>query len=173
MIVTRNQSSLNDGFLPYNLIFAALVMFALLPSQVLAHAMGIEARLRNNQIYIEAFFHDDSPASGALVTIENEAGEKILSEKTDKEGKLQAPAPLPGKYKILVNDGAGHLSSTPFIIPKINPSETNNQNLLVSKSPDRNQFIQTPWLGIVVGLATIALLGFITSRLYQNPKSNS
>lgn len=172
MIVTRNQSSLNDGFLPYNLIFAALVMFALLPSQVLAHAMGIEARLRNNQIFIEAFFHDDSPASGALVTIENEAGEKILSEKTDKEGKLQAPAPSPGKYKIIVNDGAGHLSSTPLIIPKLNPADTNNQNLLISKSPDRNQFIQTPWLGIVVGLATIAALGFITSRLYQKPKSH-
>ena len=119
------------------------------------------------------FFHDDSPASGALVTIENEAGEKILSEKTDKEGKLQAPAPLPGKYKILVNDGAGHLSSTSIIIPKTNPEETNNQNLLISKSPDRNQFIQTPWLGIAVGLATIAVLGFIASRLYQNPKSHS
>jgi len=135
--------------------------------------MGVEVRLKNNQIYIETFFHDDSPASNALVTIENEAGEKILSEKTDKEGKLQAPTPLPGKYKILVNDGAGHLSSTPLIIPKLNPADTNNQNILVSKSPDRNQFIQTPWLGIVVGLATIAALGFIASRLYQNPKSNS
>lgn len=172
MIVTRNQSSLNDGFLPYTLVFAAMVMFALLPSQALAHAMGVEVRLRNNQIYIETFFHDDSPASNALVTIENEAGEKILSEKTDKEGKLQAPAPLPGKYKILVNDGAGHLSSTPFFIPKINPSETNNQNLLVSKSPDRDQFIQTPWLGLALGLAIIAILGLITSRLYQNPKSH-
>ncbi|NBS91095.1 hypothetical protein EBS67_14025 [bacterium] len=70
-------------------------------------------------------------------------------------------------------DGAGHLSSTPLIIPKLNPADTNNQNILVSKSPDRNQFIQTPWLGIVVGLATIAALGFIASRLYQNPKSNS
>lgn len=135
--------------------------------------MGVEVRLKNNQILIEVFFHDNSPAPGSLVTIENEAGEKILSEKTDKEGKLQAPVPPPGKYKILVNDGAGHLSSTPLIIPKLNPADTNNQNILVSKSPDRNQFIQTPWLGIVVGLATIAALGFIASRLYQNPKSNS
>ena len=133
--------------------------------------MGVEVRLKNNQIHIEVFFHDNSPATGAIVTIENEAGEKILSEKTDKEGKLQAPVPLPGKYKIIVNDGAGHLSSTPLIIPKLNPADTNNQNILVSKSPDRNQFIQTPWLGIVVGLATIAALGFIASRLYQNPKS--
>jgi hypothetical protein len=60
-----------------------------------------------------------------------------------------------------------------MIIPKTNPAETNNENLLISKSPDRNQFIQTPWLGIVVGLATIAALGFIASRLYQNPKSHS
>ena len=134
--------------------------------------MGVEVRLKNNQIHIEVFFHDDSPASGALVTIENEAGEKILSEKSDKVGKLQAPAPLPGKYKILVNDGAGHLSSTSLIIPKINPLDSNNQNLLVSNSPDRNQFIQTPWLGIALGLATIAILGFITAKLYQNPKLN-
>lgn len=138
-----------------------------------AHAMGVEARLKNNQIHIEVFFHDNSPASGSFVTIENEAGEKILSEKSDKEGKLQVPAPLPGKYKILVNDGAGHLSSTPMIIPKTNPAETHNENLLISKSPDRNQFIQTPWLGIAFGLATIAALGFIASRLYQNPKSHS
>jgi hypothetical protein len=158
---------------PSRLSFIAIVCLALFPALALAHAMGVEVRLKNNQIYIETFFHDDSPASNALVTIENEAGEKILSEKTDKEGKLQAPAPLPGKYKILVNDGAGHLSSTPLIIPKLNPADTNNQNILVSKSPDRNQFIQTPWLGIVVGLATIAALGFIASRLYQNPKSNS
>ena len=135
--------------------------------------MGVEVRLKNNQIHIEVFFHDNSPASGALVTIENESGGKIFSEKSDKEGKLQTPAPLPGKYKILVNDGAGHLSSTPIIIPKTNPAETNNENFLISKSPDRNQFIQTPWLGMVVGLATIAALGFIASRLYQNPKSHS
>jgi len=158
---------------PSRLSFIAIVCLALFPALALAHAMGVEVRLKNNQIYIETFFHDDSPASNALVTMENEAGEKIVSEKTDKEGKLQAPAPLPGKYKILVNDGAGHLSSTPLIIPKLNPADTNNQNILVSKSPDRNQFIQTPWLGIVVGLATIAALGFIASRLYQNPKSNS
>ena len=159
--------------MPSRLSFIAIVCLALFPALALAHAMGVEVRLKNNQIHIETFFHDDSPAPGSLVTIENEAGEKILSEKTDKEGKLQAPAPLPGKYKILVNDGAGHLSSTPLIIPKLNPADTNNQNILVSKSPDRNQFIQTPWLGIVVGLATIAALGFIASRLYQNPKSNS
>lgn len=157
----------------YRLLFAALFLFSLFPALALAHAMGVEVRLKNNQILIETFFHDNSPAPGSLVTIENEAGEKILSEKTDKEGKLQAPVPPPGKYKILVNDGAGHLSSTPLIIPKLNPADTNNQNILVSKSPDRNQFIQTPWLGIVVGLATIAALGFIASRLYQNPKSNS
>jgi hypothetical protein len=159
--------------LTYRLLFTALFLFSLFPALALAHAMGVEVRLKNNQIYIEVFFHDNSPASGALVTIENEAGEKILSEKSDKEGKLQVPAPLPGKYKILVNDGAGHISSTSIIIPKTNPAETNNQNLLISKSPDRNQFIQTPWLGIVVGLATIAALGFIASRLYQNPKSHS
>ena len=159
--------------LPYRLLFAALFLFTLLPAVALAHAMGVEVRLKNNQIHIEVFFHDNSPASGSLVTIENEAGEKILSEKSDKEGKLQAPAPLPGKYKILVNDGAGHVSSTSMIIPKTNSAETNNENLLISNSPDRNQFIQTPWLGIAVGLATIAVLGFIASRLYQNPKSHS
>jgi len=159
--------------LPYRLLFVVLFLFSIFPAEALAHAMGVEVRLKNNQIHIEVFFHDDSPAPGSLVTIENESGEKILSEKTDKEGKLHAPTPLPGKYKILVNDGEGHLSSTPMIIPKINPTETNNENLLISKSPARNQFIQTPWLGMVVGLATIAALGFIASRLYQNPKSHS
>lgn len=159
--------------MPYTLVFTAIVMLTLSPTLVFAHAMGVEVRLKNNQIHIEAFFHDDSPASNAFVTIENEVGEKILSEKTNKEGKLRAPVPPPGKYKILVNDGAGHLSSTPLIIPKLNPADTNNQNILVSKSPDRNQFIQTPWLGLVVGLVTIAALGFIASRLYQNPKSHS
>lgn len=159
--------------LHYRLLFSVLFLFSLFPALALAHAMGVEVRLKNNQIHIEVFFHDNSPASGALVTIENESGGKIFSEKSDKEGKLQTPAPLPGKYKILVNDGAGHLSSTPIIIPKTKPAETNNENLLISKSPDRNQFIQTPWLGMVVGLATIAALGFIASRLYQNPKSHS
>ena len=159
--------------LHYRLLFSVLFLFSLFPALALAHAMGVEVRLKNNQIHIEVFFHDNSPASGALVTIENESGGKIFSEKSDKEGKLQTPAPLPGKYKILVNDGAGHLSSTPIIIPKTNPAETNNENFLISKSPDRNQFIQTPWLGMVVGLATIAALGFIASRLYQNPKSHS
>jgi hypothetical protein len=159
--------------LPYRLLFAAFFLFSLFPALALAHAMGVEVRLKNNQIHIEVFFHDNSPAPGSLVTIENELGEKILSEKTDKEGKLQTPTPLPGKYKILVNDGAGHVSSTSIIIPKTNSAETNNENLLISKSPDRNQFIQTPWLGIAVGLATIAVLGFIASRLYQNPKSHS
>ena len=148
-------------------------MLCLFPTLVLAHSMGVEVRLKNNQIHIEVFFHDNSPASGAYVTIENETREKILSEKTDKDGKLKATVPPPGKYTITVNDGAGHLSSTSMIIPKINPSETNDFNLLVSKSPDRDQFIHTPWLGIALGLATIAILGFIANRLYQNPKSHS
>ena len=65
----------------YRLLFAALFLFSLFPALALAHAMGVEVRLKNNQILIETFFHDNSPAPGSLVTIENEAGEKILSEK--------------------------------------------------------------------------------------------
>lgn len=135
--------------------------------------MGVEVRLKNNQIHIEAFFHDDSPASGSLVTIEDETGNKILSSKTDKEGKLQVPAPPPGKYKIKVNDDAGHLASSSLIIPMIDPSDVTKQNILISKSPDREKFTQTPWLGVTLGLVTIVVFGFIASGLYQKPKSNS
>lgn len=135
--------------------------------------MGVEVRLKNNQIHIEAFFHDDSPASGSLVTIEDEAGNKVLSSKTDKEGKLQVPAPPPGKYKIKVNDDAGHLASSSLIIPMIDPSDVTKQNILISKSSDREKFTQTPWLGVTLGLVTIFVFGFIASRLYQKPKSNS
>lgn len=154
----------------YSLLFLVILFF---PTLAFAHAMGVEVRLKNNQIHIEAFFHDDSPASGSLVTIEDETGNKILSSKTDKEGKLQVPAPPPGKYKIKVNDDAGHLASSSLIIPMIDPSDVTKQNILISKSPDREKFTQTPWLGVTLGLVTIVVFGFIASRLYQKPKSNS
>lgn len=154
----------------YSLLFLVILFF---PTLAFAHAMGVEVRLKNNQIHIEAFFHDDSPASGSLVTIEDETGNKILSSKTDKEGKLQVPAPPPGKYKIKVNDDAGHLASSSLIIPMIDPSDVTKQNILISKSPDREKFTQTPWLGVTLGLVTIVVFGFIASGLYQKPKSNS
>lgn len=154
----------------YRLLFLVILFF---PTLAFAHAMGVEVRLKNNQIHIEAFFHDDSPASGSLVTIEDEAGNKVLSSKTDKEGKLQVPAPPPGKYKIKVNDDAGHLASSSLIIPMIDPSDVTKQNILISKSPDREKFTQTPWLGVTLGLVTIVVFGFIASGLYQKPKSNS
>lgn len=154
----------------YRLLFLVILFF---PTLAFAHAMGVEVRLKNNQIHIEAFFHDDSPASGSLVTIEDETGNKILSSKTDKEGKLQVPAPPPGKYKIKVNDDAGHLASSSLIIPMIDPSDVTKQNILISKSPDREKFTQTPWLGVTLGLVTIVVFGFIASGLYQKPKSNS
>ena len=154
----------------YSLLFLVILFF---PTLAFAHAMGVEVRLKNNQIHIEAFFHDDSPASGSLVTIEDGAGNKILSSKTDKEGKLQVPAPPPGKYKIKVNDDAGHLASSSLIIPMIDPSDVTKQNILISKSPDREKFTQTPWLGVTLGLVTIVVFGFIASGLYQKPKSNS
>jgi hypothetical protein len=151
-------------------LFLVILFF---PTLAFAHAMGVEVRLKNNQIHIEAFFHDDSPASGSLVTIEDEAGNKVLSSKSDKEGKLQVPAPPPGKYKIKVNDDAGHLASSSLIIPMIDPSDVTKQNILISKSPDREKFTQTPWLGVTLGLVTIVVFGFIASGLYQKPKSNS
>lgn len=154
----------------YRLLFLVILFF---PTLAFAHAMGVEVRLKNNQIHIEAFFHDDSPASGSLVTIEDEAGNKVLSSKSDKEGKLQVPAPPPGKYKIKVNDDAGHLASSSLIIPMIDPSDVTKQNILISKSPDREKFTQTPWLGVTLGLVTIVVFGFIASGLYQKPKSNS
>lgn len=154
----------------YSLLFLVILFF---PTLAFAHAMGVEVRLKNNQIHIEAFFHDDSPASGSLVTIEDEAGNKVLSSKSDKEGKLQVPAPPPGKYKIKVNDDAGHLASSSLIIPMIDPSDVTKQNILISKSPDREKFTQTPWLGVTLGLVTIVVFGFIASGLYQKPKSNS
>ena len=91
--------NLGGWSLPYRLLFAALFLFTLLPNVALAHAMGVEVRLKNNQIHIEVFFHDDSPAPGSLVTIENEAGEKILSEKTPKPQNPKTPTSIKWNFK--------------------------------------------------------------------------
>ncbi len=130
----------------------------------MAHALGVEVRLKDGTIYVEAFFHDDSPAKNAPLTFENELGSKVFSGNTNKEGKLQLPAFPPGKYKLIVDDGTGHRASTLIVIPETSPN-ADSTNQLISTNSTREKFTQVPWINIFIGLFVIAFLGIVGNWL--------
>lgn len=139
------------------------------PTNVYAHAVGIEAKQKGTQVVVEGYFDDNSPADDAKVTVEDETGTVIDQGKTDANGKWSFATPNPGKYKVKLDAGAGHRATTTLTItdPATKPTvEANEQT--VSEGPTRGEFTRTPWVKMAIGLA---LLGSIAMLFWWRKRS--
>lgn len=97
---------------------AALALVAGFAGPAAAHALDAEAKLKNGVVRVEAFFDDDTPAERASVTVTDAGGKVIAEGKTDERGVWSFPAPPPGKYKMVVDAGAGHRKVKDLTIPE-------------------------------------------------------
>ena len=137
------------------LIAAALLAWS---SPAFAHRLHVEARLtENDQLRVEAYYDDDTPAQDARVTIR--LGEQLVAEgKTDDKGVWTCPRPEPGTYTVRAQT-AGHGATTTLEVP---------QPTAIAAPPpsddDRASRTRTPWGRLAAGLAIIGGL-WLAARL--------
>src|SRR5262245_20681084 len=142
--------------------------FLLTAGPVRAHALGAEARIRGNQVRVEAYYEDDPPAGAARVTVQDASRKVVAEGRTDEKGIWSFPRPAAGHYRLVVDAGAGHRKQLVLDIPvaDVSPSEPSDQTALeqtptVSVGPTREEFTRTPWLKIGLGLGAIGLLSAV------------
>ena len=137
-----------------------------------AHNLGVQGKLRAGRVEVEAYFDDDTPARGAKVKVLTGRQEVIAAGRTDRDGRWSFPAPEAGTYQVEVDAGAGHRTTTQITVPGQRPSAGKTpppekgaardqplaraqQPVPISDSPDKDEFVRFPWLGILLGVGII------------------
>jgi hypothetical protein len=114
-----------------------------------AHGLYVHTELRGNQLRIEAWFDDDTPAEKARVKIVS--GTTVIREGvTDEKGLWLTESLSPGKYQIQVDAGAGHRRDTEFNMTEKDVSGT--------AGPTKIEVKEQQWIGVLAGLLIITLL---------------
>lgn len=148
----------------YLAVVAICLAFA---SVAQAHAVGIDVKLHDGKVTIEAFYDDDTPAPDAKVAVFNAANVMIAEGKTDDHGVWIFAAPFAGKYEVRVNAGAGHTAKTTFTIPPM-AIETAS----IADGPDRAAFTgPMRWVMAAIGLAAIGSLTFVARWASRRKKA--
>src|SRR5438876_11600625 len=97
-------------------ISAILLASLIAAPTVCAHALSGQCKLRGNQVELEAYFDDDSPAADAKVRVLDKEKQPIRAGRTDAKGRWSFPRPAAGKYLVIVDAGAGHRADIPVTI---------------------------------------------------------
>lgn len=131
----------------------------LLPLVAAAHGLDLEAHTRGDRIAVAAYFDDNAPAAGASVTVEDAAGGVVAEGKLDGQGNWSFPTPGPGRYRVTVNAGDGHLTRRTITVADAGP---------LSDGPTRDEFTGLMrWAYTAVGLVAIAGLTVGTRALLR------
>ena len=128
-------------------LLAPLVL-TLAPTGVFAHALGVDAKLRDGKVEVEAFYDDDSPAAKAKVMVLDAANKQIAAGLTDAKGRWVFASPPAGKYTVHVDAGAGHQAKKGIEVPGADtaPETPPPSNVSISAGPSRAELTSTPWL---------------------------
>lgn len=139
--------------------------------------------MKDGKVTIDAYYDDDTPATDAKVSLTDAGGKVVLEGRTNETGRWSFPAPAPGKYRVVVDGGAGHRTTVSLAIPApVHPSaqptsavspgsaaeEANSEAIAVSEGPTRSEFTgwtRTFWA--VIGLLAIALGTWVSMRLLR------
>ena len=137
-------------------VLGVFLLVALMPASVHAHGIGVECKAEGDQVYLEAFFDDDTPVAKARLRV-FDMNEKVIAEgKTDEQGKWTFPRPTPGSYEVLVDAGAGHRRRIRIAIPDPAAPQPAETPVRVSEEPSREEATRVPWLRLLVGVLVIA-----------------
>jgi hypothetical protein len=128
-----------------------LILF-LTPALADAHALGVQAKLKDGKVHVEVYYDDDTPAIKAKVKVLS-GKDEIAAGVTDKDGLWSFAKPDAGKYEIHADAGAGHAAKTTLTIPR-----TTATPVSLSDGPSREEFTSTPWLKIGIGVGAIAVM---------------
>ncbi len=81
------------------------------PGDAHAHKVSVFAYAEGGKVFVEAYFVDGKKAEDARVEVFNGKGVKILSGKTDEDGRWAFPIPAVAPLKIIIVASMGHRSS--------------------------------------------------------------
>ena len=104
------------------MFLSAGVILLLVPRPAWAHALGAQWQINGDKVLVEAYFSDGTLAQGAIVRLfkdgkppasSNEPEKPLFEVKTDAKGECTFARPEPGKYRIVVDAGAGHRKELP------------------------------------------------------------
>jgi hypothetical protein len=138
------------------MMITALALLACSSRRAEAHGLGVECKLKGAVIEIAAFFDDNTPAANAEVKVEDDQNRIIAEGRLDGEGHWSFARPAAARYRIRVNDGAGHLVRTTMNVPATSAEPLSGST--VSEGPSREEFTRFPWLKLTIGLITLGVL---------------
>jgi nickel transport protein len=146
----------------------ALVLALGLPSSALAHALHVLAKMEGNQVKVEAFFDDNSPAADAKVTVRDATGKVLYEGRTDGTGNWSFAMPAPGTYEIVVDDGAGHRTQKHLRVSGANADGSEQ-----ATAPTREELTQVPWLKVGIGIGAIVGFSLLVWLVRQRPPNHA
>ena len=84
---------------------------------VFAHKLMITCRLEGDQLRVEAYYEDDTPAQEARITVSKD-GVIVAEGKTDERGIWIGQRPAAGEYHLKAIS-AGHTASETLPVPDV------------------------------------------------------
>lgn len=133
------------------------VITILLVTGLSPHNLCAKVKVTEQNLRIEAWFDNDTPADGAKVKLL--LNKKVMQEAvTDERGICTMPTPALGSYVIEVYAGGGHRAEVPFTIESMIDEQT--------AGADEASVRQRRWWGAIAGLGIIAGLTFVGRGWY-------
>src|SRR5262245_49199303 len=102
------------------LIAVAFVLAGSTPA--FAHRLHVEAKVAGDQLRVEAYYSDDTPAQEARITI-TRGDQPVAEGRTDERGVWTCPRPAPGTYTVRA-ESAGHAARETLVVPQPDPVPT-------------------------------------------------
>jgi hypothetical protein len=91
------------------------------PTPAAAHRLGADCTIKGGRVEVEAFYSDDTPARGVRVTVQEAGGKTVAEGRTDDKGRWSFATPAPGKYRLTVDGGTGHVARLTLTVPAGKP----------------------------------------------------
>jgi hypothetical protein len=132
------------------LLVASLLLVGSSPA--FAHRLLSTPRIVGDQLRVEAYYSDDTPAQEAKVTVS--LGDEVVAEgRTDEKGVWMGPRPKPGTYTVRVTSTGHAADPETLVVPE-------EEEVVAVPPPDeRERRTRTPWARLVAGLGIIGGLG--------------
>ncbi len=131
-----------------------------------AHAIDVQVRIEEAGVVVEAYYDDDAPAIEAKAIIFDEDGRAVAEGRTNSQGVWRPGRLPPGRYRVTVDAGDGHLAKRRFTVPA-----ATDDAAIVSDGPTRAETTGARrWLLTAFGLAAIAA-GTMALRYFSRRRS--
>jgi len=118
-------------------------------SPAFAHRLHVEAKPAGDQIRVEAFYDDGTPAQQAKVWVA--LGDQTVAEgRTDETGVWTGARPAPGTYTVRA-ESVGHAAKGTLVVPEPDQAPAAEP----TTADERARRTRTPWGRLAAGLAVI------------------